>query len=184
MIPLTAMAQTGSKGNTWLAFIYAAVFSAIAALALVLLFGTPFLWPLAGLLIGAGPILGYDMARGKLGSNWKPLIGGLIGYVLFLIGWVPFVMPLAALAAFALPVVATILSVILWPIVVGAMSPDHGIGKLFLASLVGLVLGIVVMLYVVANVMGQDPGWISTGMVILWAVWAGTCGAAMSAWAK
>jgi hypothetical protein len=184
MLPLTAMTVTRTHSNMWLASIYAGVISAIAAVALVLLFETPALWPIAGILIGAGPVLGYDLARGRLGTNWKPLIGGLIGYILFAIGWIPFFVPLAAFAAFLLPVVAGILSVILWPIVVGAMSPNHSIGRLFLASLLGFVLGALVMLAVVASIMGQDPGWIRFGLVLFWAIWAGTCGAAMVAWAK
>jgi hypothetical protein len=184
MLPLTAMTITRTRGNVGLSAVYAGVFSAIAALAMVLLFDTPALWPIAGILIGAGPVLGYDLARGQLGTNWRPLIGGLIGYILFAIGWIPFFVPLAAFAAFLLPVVAGILSVILWPIAVGAMSPNHSIGRLLLASLLGFVLGGLVMLAIVATIMGQDPGWLRIGLVLFWAIWAGTCGVAMAAWAK
>jgi ABC-type antimicrobial peptide transport system permease subunit len=63
------------------------------------------------------------------------------------------------------------------------MTRGQSVGKLFLGSLVGIILGIVVFL-IVASVMGQNPSWISTGFTLLWAVWGGTVGAAMAAWGE
>ncbi len=159
MIPLTAVSVSNRETNPWLASVYAGVLTAIAAFATILLFRAeiPVLYILAFLLIGAGPVLGYQIATGQLGSNWKPLIGGILGFILLILGF------------------------ILWPILVGALSKEHAIGKLFLGSLIGIILGIVVFL-IVASAMGQDPAWLGYGFTLLWAVWGGSCGAIMTAW--
>jgi hypothetical protein len=114
---------------------------------------------LAFLLIGIGPVIGYQLATGQLGSDWKPLIGGLLSFILLILGW------------------------LLWPILVGAMTRGQSVGKLFVASLIGIILGVVVLL-IAASAMGQNPGWIGTGFVLLWAVWGGTVGTAMAAWGE
>ncbi len=161
MLPLTAITATAKEVNPWMASIYAGVVTAIAALATALLFQAeiPVLYLLAFLLIGAGPVLGYSLASGELGRDWKPLIGGLLSFILLILGW------------------------ILWPILVGAMSKRQSIGNLFLASITGFFLGLAVML-LIATFMGQDPAWIGFGFVMLWAVWGGTCGAMMTYWRK
>lgn len=184
MTLLSTLTASRSNANLWLAAVYAGVITGIIALAMILLINVPVLWVVAGLLIGAGPVLGYDLARGQLGASWKPVIGGIIGTILFVLGLVPLFVPIAAIAVPILVVVAGLLSVILWPIVVGAMSPNQSIGRLLLGSLLGLVIGLVVVLAVVAPIMGQNPSWIGTGMVVFWAVWGGTCGAIMAGWSK
>jgi hypothetical protein len=144
-----------------MAALYAAVATAIAAIATALLFQAEILvlYILAFLLIGVGPVVGYQLATGQLGSDWKPLIGGLLSFILLILGW------------------------LLWPILVGAMGRGQSIGKLFIASLVGIILGIVVFL-IAASIMGQNPSWIATGFTLLWAVWGATVGAAMAAWGE
>ncbi len=161
MIPLTTMTATQSEPNLWRASLYAGVITAIIAVATALLFqaAIPVLYIIAFLLIGAGPVLGYQLATGQLGADWKPLIGGILGFILLFLGF------------------------ILWPILVGAMTKTQSIGKLFLGSLIGIILGIIVFL-ILASAMGQDPAWVGTGFTFLWAVWGGTCGAVMVAWAK
>jgi hypothetical protein len=161
MLPLTTMTATRPTGSPVMASLYAGVATAVVAIATALLFQAeiPVLYILAFLLIGVAPVVGYQLATGQLGSDWKPLIGGLIGFILLILGW------------------------ILWPILVGAMTRGQSVGKLFLGSLVGIILGIVVFL-IVASVMGQNPSWISTGFTLLWAVWGGTVGAAMAAWGE
>jgi hypothetical protein len=142
-----------------MAALYAAVATALAAIATALLFQAEIvvLYLLAFLLIGVGPVVGYQLATGQLGADWRPLIGGLLSFILLILGW------------------------LLWPILVGAMTRGQSVGKLFVASLVGIILGVVVML-IVATAMGQNPSWIMTGFTLLWAVWGGTVGAAMAAW--
>jgi len=177
MIPLTAMSVSKSGSNLWIASLAAALVTAVLAAVMVYTVGMPVVPALLGLLIGAGPIIGYDLARGNFGSNWKPVIGGIIGFILFV-------------AAIFLPgetfgiivAVAGLLStLIIWPIVVGAMSPSHSIGKLWVASLLGLIIG----LAVVSAVAGQDPNsWLKTAGVLFFACWGGTVGAALSAWSK
>ncbi len=179
MILLSTMSATRSNTNRWLAAVYAGIISGVAALAMVLLVNVPVLWVLAGLLIGVGPVLGYDLARGQVGADRKPIIAGILGMIFFVLGLVPLIVPEAALAVPILVVVAGLLSVILWPIVVGAMSSEHSIGRLFLGSILGLIIGLAVVLWVVAPIMGQNPGWISTGVVIFWVLWGAACGAFM-----
>jgi hypothetical protein len=159
MLPLATMTATRPTVNPWMVSVYAGIATAVIAFATALLFQAEIvvLYVLAFLLIGIGPILGYQLATGRLGSDWKSLIGGFLSFILLILGW------------------------LLWPILVGAMTRGQSIGKLFIGSLLGIILGIVVLL-IVASVMGQNPGWISTGFILLWAVWGGTCGAAMAAW--
>jgi hypothetical protein len=140
---------------------YAGVATAVGAVATVLLFqaAIPVLYLPAFLLIGAGPVVGYQLATGKLGTDWKSIIGGLLGFILLILGF------------------------LLWPILVGAMTVGQSVGRLFLASLIGIVLGIVVFL-IIGTAFGQDPIWFGTGFTLLWAVWGGSVGAAMTAWGE
>ena len=177
MIPLAAMSISKSRGNLWVASLAAAIVTAIVAAVMVFTATMPVVPALLGLLIGAAPILGYDLARGGFGSNWKPVIAGIIGNILFVIAIFLPGETFGILAA-----VAGLLSTLLiWPIVVGAMSPSHSIGKLWVASILGLIIG----LAVVSAVAGQDPdSWLKTAGVLFFAWWGGTVGAALSAWSK
>jgi hypothetical protein len=161
MLPLTTMTAVRPTASPLIVALYAGVATALAALATALLFQAEIvvLYLLAFLLIGIGPVIGYQLATGQLGSDWKPLIGGLLSFILLILGW------------------------LLWPILVGAMTRGQSVGKLFIASLIGIILGVVVFL-IAASVMGQNPGWIGTGFVLLWAVWGGTVGTAMAAWGE
>lgn len=179
ILTATSVAQTNTE--RWKSSLYAALAAAVVALLMVLLQGVPVIGALLGLVIGAAPIVGYDYARGALGENWKPVIGGLIGNVLFVIG---IVLPGVFTADFGFVVtglVISLLSAIIWPIVVGAMSPKQSIGKLLLASIIGLILG-----YIVAFIAaGQNPtSWPGIAAILYWAVWGGTVGAALSAWSS
>ena len=159
MLPLATMTVTRPTANPWMVSLYSGLATALLAFATALLFQAEnvVLYVLAFLLIGIGPVLGYQLATGQLGRDWKPLIAGLLSFILLFLGW------------------------LLWPILVGAMTKGQSIGKLFIGSLLGFILGVIVFL-IVASIMGQDPSWIQTGFVLLWAVWGGTCGAAMAAW--
>ncbi len=155
MLPLTTATIARPAANHWIASLYAGVFTAIAAVIVSLLFqaATGYLWVATMLLLGIGPVLGYQMATGRFG-DWKSLLGGLIG---------------------AIPV----LSLILWPILTGALTKGQSIGKLFLWHLVGLVLGVAVF-FLLATIMGQNPSWVGFGYVMAFSVWGGTVGAAMA----
>ncbi len=159
MIPLSAMSTTRA-GNPWLASVYAGILTAIAAYAAgyFLQADQLVLFIVALLLTGIGPVLGYAFATGKVGTSIPGVIGGIIG---------------------AIPVI----SVILWPILVGAFTRTQSIGKLFLGSLLGVVIGLAIF-FAMASTMGQDPSWFNAGFIIALAVWAGTCGAVMTSWAK
>ena len=161
MLPLAVMTATRPAANPVLVALYSGVATAIAALATALLFQAEIvvLYLLAFLLIGVGPVIGYQLATGQLGSDWKPLVGGLLGFVLLILGW------------------------LLWPILVGAMTRGQSVGKLFIASLVGIILGIVIFL-ITASVAGQNPSWIGAGFILLWSFWGGTVGTAMAAWSE
>ena len=178
MIPLTAaMSASKSGGNLWIASLAAAIVTAVVAAAMVFTVGMPVVPALLGLLIGAAPILGYDLARGGFGSNWKPVIAGIIGNILFVAAiFLP-----AESFGIIVAVVGLLSTLIIWPIVVGAMSPSHSIGKLWIASLLGLIIG----LAVVSAVWGQDPdSWLKTAGILFFACWGGTVGAALSSWSK
>lgn len=161
MLPLTTMTASRPETNLWVAAVYAGVATAVAAVATALLFQAEIiaLWPVAFLLIGAGPLIGVGLATGTLGADWKPVIGGILGFILLILGF------------------------ILWPILVGLMSKNQSVGKLFIASLIGIILGVVAFL-LAATAMGQDPAWIGFGFTLLWSVWGGSVGAALVAWSK
>lgn len=141
--------------SPWLGSIYAGLFTAILAALLVWLFqANNWAWLIPALLVGAGPVLGYQMARGRIFGDWKSIIGGVVGSI-------------------------PLLSLILWPILVGALTRGQGIGKLFLWHLVGLVLAVAVFL-LIGTVAGQDPIWFYPAVAIAFSVWGGTVGAAMT----
>ena len=179
ILTATSVAQTSTE--RWKASLYAALAAAVVALLMVLLRGVPVLGALLGIVIGAAPIVGYDYARGALGENWRPVIAGLIGAVAFVIG---IALPAVFTDDFGFVVAGlpiSILTVIIWPIVVGAMSPNQSIWRLLLASIIGLILGLIV--YFIAA--GQDPtSWPGIASILFWAFWGGTVGAALSAWSK
>jgi hypothetical protein len=161
MLPFTAMTATRPTASPAMAAIYAAIATAIVAIATALLFQTEILilYILAFLLIGAAPVVGYQLATGRLGSDWRPLVGGFLSFILLILGW------------------------LLWPILVGAMTRGQSVGKLFIASLVGFILGVIVFL-IAGTVAGQDPAWVTTGFTLLCAVWGAVVGWAMAAWSE
>jgi hypothetical protein len=160
MLPLTvATAARPTNASPWIAFLYAAVATSIAAVATSLLFTAEILilYLLAFLLIGAGPVVGYLLATGQLGSDWRPIIGGILSFILLPLGW------------------------LLWPVLVGAMSRQHSIGRLLLATILGIIVGIVLFLISVTAI-GQNPYTIWLSFTLLCVGWGGTCGALMTVW--
>lgn len=153
MIPLTAMTASKPNANPLMGALYAAIFTAIIAFIFVFTLQAemPFLYIPAFLLTGIGPVLGYQMARGRIASDWKALLGGLLGYII------------------------PIVSVILWPVLVGALDRTQSIGRLLLGSVIGAIVAIAIFLGI-ATVMGQNPSWFGTGFVLMEAVWAAVVG--------
>lgn len=185
MTLLTAASVAQTNNERWKAPLFAALAAAIVALLMALLHGVPVLGGLLGIVIGAAPIVGYDYARGALGQNWRPVIAGLIGHIFFVVG---IVLPGVFTEDFGFVVAGLpigILTAILWPIVVGAMSPNLSIGKLLLASIIGLLLGYIVNLAIVLPLFGQNPSiWPAVAAILFWAVWAACVGWALNAWSK
>lgn len=181
MTLLTAASVAQTSNERWKAPLFAAVAAAVVALLMALLQGVPVLGGLLGIVIGAAPIVGYDFSRGTLGQSWRPIIAGLIGNILFIVG---VVLPGVFTADFGFVVVGLVLSLlsaIIWPIVVGAMSPNQSIGRLLLASIIGLILGFIV--YFISA--GQNPNsWPAVATTLYWAVWGAAVGWALSAWSK
>lgn len=165
MLPLTAMTATTSAPakSPWLIGVYAAIVTALLTLicsfALSAANPNPILWIPLLLLIGIGPVIGYQLGIGQPGRDWKPIIGGILGMIL-------------------LP-----LYFVLWPILVGALSKDQSIGRLLLGSIIGFVVGLVVC-GIVGLFVGQDPAWLRFGVTLALAIWGGACGTAMAAWRK
>lgn len=159
MIPLTAISAT-KPGNPWLSAIYAAILTAIAAYAAGYFLQADQLVPFAValLLTGIGPVLGYALTTGRVGTSIPGIIGGIIG---------------------AIPVV----SVILWPLLVGLFTRTQSIGKLFLGSLIGVIVALA-LFFGLASTIGQDPSWFNLGFVAALAIWAAISSAAMTGWAK
>lgn len=155
MTILTAATASETKSNVWLTSLYAGLATAIIAFlaGLSLQWEMPFIYIPVYLLIGIGPVLGYQFSVGKLG-DWKGLLGGFLGFILPVLGW---------------------------PILVGLFCKEQSVGKLLLASILGAVLSISAFL-LLATAIGQNPTWVGPGFTIAMAVWGGTVGAAMDAW--
>ncbi len=159
MIPLTTMTANNSDANSkadanpWMGALYAAIFTAVIAFITVFTLQAemPFLYIPAFILIGVGPVLGYQMAMGQLAKDWKALLGGLLGFII--------------------PVV----SIILWPILVGVLDRTQSIGRLLLGSILGTILAAVAF-FALASFIGQNPSWIGTGFAVSMAVWGATVG--------
>ncbi|MGL4650085.1 MAG: hypothetical protein ACRC1H_11795, partial [Caldilineaceae bacterium] len=66
--------------SPWLGAAYAGVFTALITALMVWLFqANTWVWLVAFLFIGVGPVLGFQLARGRIFSDWKSIIGGLLG---------------------------------------------------------------------------------------------------------
>lgn len=156
MIPLATMAVTRPTTSPWLASVYAGVISAIFAVITTFLFNSSLIgWIITFLLIGVGPVIGYQLAT-RQSFNIGSIIGAILG---------------------SIPIV------LLWPILVGALTRGQSIGRLILGQLLGVVLGWVVFL-IIATAMGQDPAFFPFAFTLYSAVWAGTLAAAMTAWSE
>src|SRR5215510_10660138 len=96
--------------NPWMAAVYGGVITAIIAIAVhfLLPMNQPILWGLALLLIGVGPVLGYQLAAGKLGSDWKAIVGGILGSIIPILG-----------------------QLLLWPLFVWLFDRHFSLGRLY-----------------------------------------------------
>jgi hypothetical protein len=152
------MTMTRPTTNPWRALLFAGLFTGVIAWATGLLFQADMLvlYILGFLLIGAGPVLGYQLATGRLGSDWKAIVGGILGFILLILGW------------------------LLWPLLVGAMSRNQSIGSLYLGSITGFFVGVALFLLSV-TILGQNPSSIMVSFILLWIGWGATCGYTMAA---
>ena len=77
------------QGNPWKASFWAGLVTAIIAVVTVLAFQAeiPVAYGIAFLLIGAGPVIGYQIATGRPFSSIGSIIGGIVGFILPILGW-------------------------------------------------------------------------------------------------
>jgi hypothetical protein len=146
-----------------MAAVYGGVITAIIAIAFhfLLPMNLPLLYILALLLIGVGPVLGYQLAAGKLGSDWGTLIGGILGSIIPILG-----------------------QLLLWPLFVWLFNRRFSLGKLYLGSLIGIILGFAVF-FLVATLMGQNPyAWLGLAWTLAASMWGGSAAAFMASGAK
>ncbi len=145
--------------NPWMASLYGGVITAIIAIAFhfLLPMSIPWLWILALLLIGVGPVLGYQLAAGKLGSDWKAIIGGILGSIVPILG-----------------------QLLLWPLFVWLFDRRFSLGRLYLGSIVGMVLGFIAF-FLIATLMGQNPYvWLGLAWTLAASMWGGATAAFMA----
>jgi hypothetical protein len=154
-----AQPVTARHVSPWLASLYGGIITAIIAIAFSFLLpmSMPFLYSIALLLLGVGPVLGYQLAAGQLGSDWKAIVGGIIGSIIPIIG-----------------------QLILWPLFVWLFNRKFSFGMLFLGSLLGLILGFIVF-FGIGFLMGQDPNqWVGLAWAVAWGFWGGSAAAFMT----
>ena len=141
--------RASAAANRTLLFALVAGLAAAVVDLLLVRSGNLFLLIVGALVLGFGPILGFALATGKVRDHLPSLFLG----------------PIALVLGFGL------LSGVFWPLVVGALSRVHAIGSLVLWSLIGQIAAILVVLFVVAPAMGQNPNWLQTGLLIHNAIW-------------
>jgi len=159
MIPLTTMtasqsdADQKSDANPWMGALYAAIFTGVIAFLTTLGIASekPFLYIPAFLLIGIGPVLGYQLAMGQFAKDWKAILGGLLGFIIPLV------------------------SIILWPILVGVMAELQALPIHSDYQFQHRIENNPVSCRRQEN-MGQNPSWIGTGFAVAMAVWGATIG--------
>ncbi len=156
---VAAQPVTVTPVSPWLASLYGGIITAIIAIAFTFLLpmSMPLLYSIALLLLGVGPVLGYQLAAGKLGTDWKSIVGGIIGSIIPIIG-----------------------QLILWPTFVWAFNRKFSWGMLFLGSLLGLILGLIIF-FGIGLMMGQDPyTWVGLAWVLAASMWGGSTAAFMT----
>ena len=147
-----------SNANPWVASLYGGVITAVLAILFVFLFQAEnlVLYIIALLLIGIGPVLGYQLSRGALGSDWKSILGGFIGGI-----------PL----------------IIVWPILVGALTRGQSVGKLLIGNIVSVALGVGAF-FLLETIAGQNPTLFPLWVTLAFSVWGGSAAAFMTAWGE
>ena len=155
MTILTATTASESSSNVWRTALFAGLATAIIAIITCLTFEweIPFLYIPAFLLIGIGPLLGYQFGSGA-SVGWATYVGGFFGSIIPIFGW---------------------------PILVGLLAKDQSVGKLILAALLGSVIAIAVFL-IMQTLLGLNPYIIGTSFTVGAACWGGTVGAGMDSW--
>ena len=156
---MASMTATASRAaNPWLAAVIGGTVTALIVVGYALLFEAELGgWAFAVLaLTGVGPVIGYQVATGRLGSDWGTLIGGVLGGI-----------------------VLGLAQVILFPLFVWLFNRSLSFGKVLLFSLIGLIVGMVVF-NVVGNMIGQDPAWYGFGLALTFSMWGGATAAAMA----
>lgn len=159
MTVATAEMAAKRSTNPWMASLYGGIFTAVIAAAYFMLLQTnmPVLWILALILIGAGPVLGYQAAAGKLGKEWGAIAGGILGGILPILG-----------------------ELLFWPLFVWIFNRRFSLGRLYLGSVLGVILGVVVFL-LIGFLMGQNPeAWFGPAWAIGAGVWGGAAAAFMT----
>lgn len=159
MAQATAEMAAKRPTNPWMASLYGGIITAVIAAAYFMLLGTnmPLLWGLALILTGAGPVLGYQAAAGKLGKEWGAIVGGILGGILPLLG-----------------------QLLLWPLLVWLFARRLSLGRLYLGSILGVILGVIVF-FAIGFMMGQNPElWFGPAWAIAAAMWGGSAAAFMT----
>ena len=159
MTSTTTMTAEKPSTSPWMASLYGGLFTALIAVAFSLLLpmSMPILYIPALLLLGAGPVLGYQLATKTLGSDWKAIVGGILGSIIPIVG-----------------------QLILWPLFVWLFDrKKFSFGWLFLGSLLGLVLGFAVF-FAIGFLMGQNPYvWVGLAWALAAGMWGGSAAAFM-----
>jgi hypothetical protein len=148
-------AEVQPATNPWTASLWGGALTAIAIVAAQFFVGRdmPWLYIPSLLLAGAAPVLGYQIAAGKLGKEWLSIVAGAIGAIVPVIGW---------------------------PILVGLLTKGQSVWKLLLWSILGLAIGLIVFL-LLGTFFGANPDWINLGFPVAASMWGGSVSAAMAA---
>jgi biotin carboxyl carrier protein len=151
-------ATAAHGGQPWRAGLYGGVITALVAAAFSLLLPTnqPLLWGAALILLGAAPVVGNQLAHGRLGREWGAVVGGLLGGLLPLVGWLLF-----------------------WPLLVWLFARRLALGWLYLGSGLGAALGVAIFL-AIGFLFGQNPElWFVPAWVMAASMWGGATAALM-----
>ena len=144
----TAGASGGSQPLFNKVFLYTFVASLLGVVIGTFLIGSATVVNIviALLVMGACPVLGRALGAGNIGEGIVPAIVGAVANALGLF----------------------VLSALTWSLLVGATTKGVALGRLVLFTILGCIVGDVVVL-AIASPLGQDPNWLQTAFIV-WGV--------------
>lgn len=146
--PASAPSDSQTTSRVWLFTFISSIVAWIIAL-LLIRSGSVVTLVIGTLIIGIGPVVGYALAT----DVSKSILGMILGALGYTLG-------------------VGVLSGITWPILTGAAIRNVSLLRLLLFSILGDIVGGLVVFAILAGMIGQDPNWLQTAFIVWGAIWS------------